>query len=123
MIRTALLAAAPLAILLSAGGAAAQTDAYRDHQTGVLQAQQEMDRQRAVALENELNARSAQAETDRRAREAQVMGETPYLPTTEAYTAEEDSRSYGPYGLPLIPPERLAASNRRVLEIVGERAR
>lgn len=123
MIRIALFAASPLVILLSAGGATAQTDAYRDHQMGVLQAQQEMDRQRAVALENELNARDAQAQTERRTREARVLRETPYLPTTEAYTADEDGQSYGPYGLPLIPPERLAASNRRVLEIVGERDR
>ncbi|MBC7167133.1 MAG: hypothetical protein H5U23_07255 [Phenylobacterium sp.] len=123
MTRITFLAAAPLVVLVSAGGAAAQTDAYRDHQMGVLQAQQEMDRQRAVALENELNARAAEAQTDRRAREAQVLREAPYLPTTEAYTSDEDGRSYGPYGLPLIPPERLAASNRRVLEIVGERGR
>ena len=52
-----------------------------------------------------------------------MLRETPYLPTTEAYSTEEDRRSYGPYGLPSIPPERLAASNRRVLEIVGERGR
>ena len=42
MIRIALFAASPLVILLSAGGATAQTDAYRDHQMGVLQAQQEI---------------------------------------------------------------------------------
>ena len=123
MNRTAAFAAASLLTLSSAGAAAAQTDAYVDHQIGVLQAQQAMDRQRAVALENELNARTAEADADRRARDVQTQREPPYLPTTEAYTADDDTQARGPYGLPMIPPERLAASNRRVLEIVGERGR
>lgn len=123
MIRTAAFAAACLVSLPVAGTAAAQTDAYTDHQIGVLQAQQAMDRQRAVALENELNARTAEVEADRRARQAQMQRQTPYLPTTEAYTAGEDTQARGESGLPMIPPERLAASNRRVLEIVGERGR
>lgn len=123
MIRTAAFAAASMLALPLAGTALAQTDEYRDHQMGVMQAQQEMDRQRATARENELNAWAATVEADRRAREAKVQRETPYLPTTEAYTADEDTQARGPYGLPVIPPERLAASNRRVLEIVGERDR
>ncbi len=121
MIRIAVLA--PVLGLLAAGPASAQTEAYQSHQLGVLQAQQEMDRQRAVALENELNARAAQAEADRRASDVQAQRRTPDLPTAQAYSRGEDSRAVGPYGLPLIPPARLAASNRRVLEIVGERGR
>jgi len=102
--------------LVTAAPAAAQ-DAYYDHQLGVLQAQQQMDRQRAIALENELNALSGQIQTEqalsalRAQRQPPVI--PPILPRPVGEVAEQPALD-----LPTIPAARLAASNARVRAIL-----
>ncbi len=101
---------------MSAAPAAAQ-DAYHDHQLGVLQAQQQMERQRAIALENEVNALSAQVQTEQALRTLRAQGQSPAIPSILPRPAGEVAEQPA-LDLPTTPDARLDASNARVKAIL-----
>jgi hypothetical protein len=102
--------------LMTAAPAAAQ-NAYYDHQLGVLQAQQQMDRQRAIALENEFNALSAQVQTEQALSTLRAQSRTPTIPSILPRPAG-DVAEQPALDLPTTPDARLAASNARVKAIL-----
>jgi hypothetical protein len=102
--------------LMAAAPAAAQ-NAYYDHQLGVLQAQQQMDRQRAIALENELNALSAQVQTEQALRALRMQRQIPAIPSILPRPGGEVAEQPA-LDLPTTPDARLAASNARVKAIL-----
>ncbi|MDP1617366.1 hypothetical protein [Phenylobacterium sp.] len=105
-----------LAGMASAAPAGAQ-NAYHDHQLGVLQAQQQMDRQRAGALENEFNALSAQVQTDQALDSLRAQRQAPAVPAILPRPAEEVAKQPA-LDLPTTPDARLEASNARVKAIL-----
>lgn len=102
--------------VVSAAPAAGQ-NAYYDHQLGVLQAQQQMERQRAVALENEVNALSAQVQTEQALRALRAQGRPPAIPSILPRPAGEVAEQPA-LDLPTTPDARLDASNARVKAIL-----
>lgn len=102
--------------VMSATPAAGQT-AYYDHQLGVLQAQQQMERQRSVALENEFNALSAQVQTEQALRALRAQAQPPAIPSILPRPVGEVAEQPA-LDLPTIPDARLAASNARVRAIL-----
>jgi hypothetical protein len=102
-----------LSSLVLAAPAAAQ-DAYTQHQLGVLEAQQQMDRYRGVAQQNELNALSYQVEAERALQDLRRQRAAPTIVPAQPWAS--------PVGAPeevRIPDERLAASRARVRAILA----
>lgn len=81
-----------------------------------LQALQQMDRQRAIALENQVNALEARVQSEQRLRDFQAT-----LPPPYAYRPGEVSRAAPPTGYASIPDAALAASNARVRQALQTR--
>lgn len=113
---------APLALLalssLAIAAPAIAQDAYTQHQLGVLEAQQQMNRYRGVAQQNELNVLSSQVQTERALQDLRQQREAPDLapatPWSSPVGRAEDVR---------IPDERLADSNARVRAILARDGR
>lgn len=103
-----------LAILTAAASpAAAQLDPARIARENDLWAQQQLQNQRAVAMENQLNALDARLSTEVRLRELRDQARRPVLPAPHvSRSASAATPDLGPF--PSIPDETLAASNRRV---------
>ncbi len=105
-------------VLAAVAGPVVAQDAYTQHQLGVLEAQQQMDRYRGVTQQNELNALSYQIQTERalqdlrRQREAPVI--VPATPWSSPVSDPEEVR---------IPDDRLAASRARVRAILARDGR
>lgn len=94
---------------LSASAAAAQVLPYGSVVTDPgYQAQQQMDRQRAIALENQLNTLDARVQSEQRLRDFQASVPPPGLRAPEHPVPTGSS----PYAS--IPDAALAASNERV---------
>ena len=93
-------------------------DAYTQHQLGVLEAQQQMDRYRSVSQQNELNALSYQVETERALHDLRRQRETPIIVPTTPW-----SSPVGELQQVRIPDERLAASRARVRAILARDGR
>lgn len=114
--RLSLMRTLALALLVSSAlvaPAAAQIDPNR----GVdLQALQQMDRQRSIALENQVNALEARVQSEQRLRDFQATLPPPYV-----YRPGEVSRSAPPAGYASIPDAALAASNARVKQALQTR--
>lgn len=102
-----------LAVLaVSAPSAFAQVD----HQTALreldLTAQQQMQQQRSVALENQFNALDAKVQTEQRLRDVEVMRTRPSLTLPAKPGLAADPANVG--GFASMPDDMLAASNARV---------
>lgn len=110
-------ALAGLAFVVLATPTLAQ-DAYTQHQLGVLESQQQMDRYRGVAQQNELNALSSQMQTERALQDLRRQREASDLalatPWSSPIGGPEDVR---------IPDARLADSNARVRAILARDGR
>lgn len=115
----ALAASALAALVLSAvARPALAQDAYTQHQLGVLEAQQQMDRFRGVAQQNELNALASQVETERALQDLRRARQAPPLPaavpwSSSSFEADEVQ----------IPDDRLADSNARISAILARDGR
>ncbi|MDP3491145.1 MAG: hypothetical protein Q8R71_13505 [Phenylobacterium sp.] len=88
-------------------------DAYTQHQLGVLEAQQQMDRYRGVVQQNELNALSAEVQTERALQDMRRQRQAPVLAPTTLWAAP----AAGPDEV-RIPDDRLADSNARIRAIL-----
>lgn len=98
---------------VSATSAQAQANPAQVARENDLWAQQQLQSQRAVALENQMNALDARLGTEVRLRELRDQARRPAIP--EPYVAKSGAAlDLGPF--PSIPDETLAASNRRVRE-------
>lgn len=108
----------PLLIALALGMAPAtpvlaQADPAQVARENDLWAQQQLQNQRAVALENQMNALDARLGTEVRLRELRDQARRPAMP--EPYVPKSGAAlNLGPF--PSIPDDALAASNRRVRE-------
>ncbi|UTP38910.1 hypothetical protein M9M90_17040 [Phenylobacterium sp. LH3H17] len=108
----------PLLIALALGMAStspvlAQADPAQVARENDLWAQQQLQNQRAVALENQMNALDARLGAEVRLRELRDQARRPAMP--EPYVPKSGAAlNLGPF--PSIPDEALAASNRRVRE-------
>ena len=81
-----------------------------------LMTQQQLDRQRSIALENQLNTLDARVQTEQRLRDLQAAAPPPYprgAPTLTATTATG--------GYASIPDAALAASNARIRDVTQNR--
>lgn len=97
--------------LAPAAQALAQTDPAQLARENDLWAQQQLQNQRAVALENHMNALDARLSTEVRLRELRDQARRPVMP--EPYVPKSGAAlNIGPF--PSIPDEALTASNRRV---------
>ncbi|HEY9218506.1 MAG TPA: hypothetical protein VIO94_10690 [Phenylobacterium sp.] len=112
------------AALLAANAAAAQ-DLYdptwmaRDAE---LRSQQELMRQRDVALQNQLTTLELRLQTEQSLRMLQEQRLRPYLPAPpERRTAQPSSSGTTAAGFAEIPDSRLSQSNSRVREASGGR--
>jgi hypothetical protein len=76
-----------------------------------IEAQQDLARQRAIAMQNDLNTLDAQIRTDRALRDTAAHNLDPQIPAPIA-TRRPLARLAGPY--PSIPDSMLAASRKRV---------
>jgi hypothetical protein len=99
-----------LALLAAPATVAAQTATPRVPDDVWMQ--QQLDRQRAVALENELNAREATRRADEAVRSLQAMGQASSTPSFDVTPAPRTPPPPG--AIVSIPDARLAASNARV---------
>ncbi|MDO8412011.1 MAG: hypothetical protein Q7S93_18315 [Phenylobacterium sp.] len=106
-----------LGLALMVAAPAAAQNAYYDHQLGVLQAQQQMERQRSVALENEFNALSAQVQTEQALGALRAQRQPPAVPSIQPRPAG-DVAEQPALDLPTTPDARLDASNARVKAIL-----
>lgn len=117
--RTALCGCALAGLIISAfSGPALAQDAYTQHQLGVLEAQQQMDRFRGVAQQNELNALTAQVQTERALQDLRGAREATALARTAAW-----SSPMGEADEVQIPEDRLAESNARIRAILARDGR
>jgi len=98
----------------SAAPALAQVDAARLARENDLWAQQQLQSQRAVALENQLNTLDARVGTELRLRDMRDQARRPVLP--EPYVPSTGAKAAGVGPFPSIPDAALAASNKRVRE-------
>ena len=109
--RSILLALAVNAVV--AASALAQADPARLARENDLWAQQQNQNQRAVALENQVNALDARLGTEARLRELREQARRPAVP--ERYVPKSGAVRAPELGaFPSIPDEALAASNARV---------
>jgi len=109
-------AAAVLLVLAAAGPAAAQplTTATDYLLQMELQAQQELARQRSVALENQLMSLEARLQAEQGLAAVRTQQARPYLPPPPALNLPQPQIDTSK--LASIPDDRLAASNRAVRE-------
>ncbi|MDO9433196.1 MAG: hypothetical protein Q7T84_18000 [Phenylobacterium sp.] len=104
-----------LAVLaVSAPSALAQVDHRAAMRDLDLTAQQQMQQQRSIALENQFNALDAKVQTEQRIREVDIMRTRPSLtlPPKAAPAADQ----VGMAGFASMPDDMLAGSNARVRE-------
>ncbi len=99
---------------LSAGAALAQVSPAQMARENDLWAQQQLQNQRAVALENQVNALDARLGTEVRLRELQAQASRPDL--TPPSDPQARMAPLDPGAFPSIPDDVLAASNARVRE-------
>ncbi|MDO8901535.1 MAG: hypothetical protein Q7V15_09290 [Phenylobacterium sp.] len=114
-----------LVLTLAAAAPAAAQDAYLQHQIGVLEAELQLERQRSVALNNELNALSAQAQTERASQDLRRQQAPPIWMTGPEVPWLGAAPGLDTSGAPervQIPDGRLADSRARVAAIL-ERSR
>lgn len=104
------LALALIAATSLAGSALAQISPQATQQLDLL-TQQQLERQRAVALENQLSTLEARGQAEQRLREVQAILPAPYV-----YRPGEMSKATATPGYATIPDAVLAASNARVRE-------
>jgi hypothetical protein len=116
LMRPFILAFAVLAA--SANPAPAQVDPLRAGREAEMTAQQQMQFQRSIALENQLNALDARVVTEQRLRdmEAQRDYARQLVPSDPNRTAAPDVAGYAS-----IPDASLAASNARIREVTQPR--
>jgi hypothetical protein len=88
-----------------------------------MRAEQDMARQRGVALQNELMALDARIRTEQTIRDVQAQGRTVRLPTPQERQPPPPSRPppFDAGQVASIPDQALAASNARVREAAGNR--
>lgn len=106
-----------LALAAVAGPAAAQdpaSDAILQLRQMEQNAQQDLARQRAMALENDLNALDARLKTEQRLRDLEARGPTPSPPPAILPRARPSATPLPTY--PSIPDAALAASRARIAE-------
>ena len=104
-----------LAVLaVSAPSAFAQVDPRAAMRDLDLTAQQQMQQQRSVALENQFNALDAKVQTEQRLKDVDVMRTRPSL--TLPPKAAPAGDQVGMAGFASMPDDMLAASNARVRE-------
>lgn len=120
-------AALATGLILFGGGTAARAQPWPypelSHQQGVLEAEQRQARDRMIALENDVNARAAQAQGERAIGQVREQAAPVWVPRIipQDPDAETDpTPTLGPYSFPKIPSEWLARSNARVLAITGQ---
>ena len=107
-----------LLLLMSAAGPAMAQDAaglaaWRMREME-LNAQQDLSRARAVALENQLSTLDAQVQTHQRLDDLQAHGLRLQLPAPIAPVRPRDRASLDPGRYPSIPDDALAASRARI---------
>lgn len=120
--------AALLAVLLAAAGSPALAQSFHplppqtpiQPQYNELWAQQEMARQQAIALQNQLTAVEAQQRTDEAIANVQAQRINPRLPLPDA-TGATALPSIDAGTLASIPDAALAESNKRVLDVAQNR--
>lgn len=111
-------AALVLALTLAAPAAAFGQDLNSMMLENQMRAEQEMARQRGVALHNEFMALDARVRSEQAIRDAQVQGRTLRLPTPSERQPPPAATAppFDPGQIASIPDEALAASNARVRE-------
>jgi hypothetical protein len=106
-----------LALAAVAGPAAAQdpaTDAILQLRQAEQEAQHDLARQRAMALENDLNALDARLKTEQRLRDLEARGPTVAPPPVILPQAKPSPQQASAW--PSIPDAALAASRARIAE-------
>lgn len=103
-----------LAVLATAGPAAAQLTPQDLHLQAELQAQAELARQRGVALENQLMSLEARLQAERGVATIEAQKARPYIPEPYVATLAPSSTPVDTSRLVSIPDDRLAASNAAV---------
>lgn len=106
-----------VALAAIAGPAAAQdpaTNAILQLREMERNAQQDLARQRAMALENDLNALDARLKTEQRLRDLEARG--PAVPPPPAILPRARPSATPPPAYPAIPDAALAASRARIAE-------
>lgn len=109
------LALALFATSALAGPALAQVSPQATQQLDLL-TQQQLDRQRSIALENQLNTLEARVQSEQRLRDLQAATPPPYPRGAPAQTATTTTGGYAS-----IPDAALAASNARIRDVTQNR--
>ena len=117
------LAAVALTSLVAVAPAAAQ-DPYAQHQLGVLEAQQQMDRFRAIAQQNELNALADEVQTERALDSLRLQrGGLITGPAAPHWSTPTPGAGPGEVADITIPSDRLADSNAKIKAILARNGR
>lgn len=118
-----ILAAVALTSLAAVAPAAAQ-DPYAPHQLGVLEAQQQMDRFRAIAQQNELNALAGEVQTERALDSLRLQrGSLLTGPAAPLWSTPTPGAGPGEVAGITIPSDRLADSNAKIKAILARNGR